>query len=220
MRVPRLTPHPPLYPLVQGRAVHLWRRALPMGGRRFPHALEALWHLWGSPLPRQYREGTATKPRWTVPVLAGTPPHPVKLSLLRLRGTRCTVGAPEDKLGTHGYSHATARVLPCTAAAALPRAARAALSCAGAYVSGAASSNECPAGSLRIEAEAACRTAAAAAGKTPGSTFGGSWRQYPRGCYFTSTNVAYFNTHAVGAGDPSVQLLCAVATTGAPISLH
>ncbi len=38
------------------------------------------------------------------------------------------------------------------------------LSCAGAYVSGAEGSNVCPAGSARIETEAACRTAVAAAG--------------------------------------------------------
>jgi hypothetical protein len=89
------------------------------------------------------------------------------------------------------------------------------LSCAGAYVSGDAGSNECPAGSVRIETEAACRTAAAAAGKT----FNGVWTDsaYPRGCYYlTSTNNAYFNTHAVGVGSSSRQLLCAAATTGAP----
>ncbi len=89
------------------------------------------------------------------------------------------------------------------------------LGCAGAYVSGAAGSNECPAGSARIEAEAACRTAAAAAGKTAGSTFVGTDPIYPRGCYYTSDNNAYFNAHAVGAGY-SMQLLCAAVTTGAP----
>ncbi len=104
-----------------------------------------------------------------------------------------------------------------TAAAARRRAARAVLSCAGAYVSGAAGSNACPAGSVRIEAEAACRTAAAAAGKTLNfpATYAGS----PRGCYYwTGTNVANFNTHVVGAGDPDARLLCAAlaATTGAP----
>ena len=44
------------------------------------------------------------------------------------------------------------------------RAARAVPSCAGAYVFGAAGSNECPSGSVRIVAEAACRTAATATG--------------------------------------------------------
>ena len=88
------------------------------------------------------------------------------------------------------------------------------LSCAGAYVSGAAGSNECPAGSARIETEAACRTAVAAAGKT----FAGveTLSDYPRGCfYFTSGNNAYLNTDAVGAGNSNYQPLCAV-TTGAP----
>jgi hypothetical protein len=96
-------------------------------------------------------------------------------------------------------------------------AARVALSCAGAYVSGAAGSNECPAGSARIETEAACRTAAAAAGKTVGSyPFVETYSNYPRGCYY-DTNNAYFNTHAVGAGWSGGQPLCAaLATTGAP----
>ncbi len=95
------------------------------------------------------------------------------------------------------------------------------LSCAGAYVSGAAGSNECPAGSVRIETEAACRTAVAAAGKTPGtsSPFVETAPGYPRGCYYyTSGNVAYFNTHAVGAGNSGSQPLCAAATTGAPLT--
>ena len=93
------------------------------------------------------------------------------------------------------------------------------LSCAGAYVSGAAGSNECPAGSVRIETEAACRTAAAAAGKTPGSPFMVAWSNRPRGCYYvTSTNAAFFNAHAVGAGWFGTQLLCAaLVTTGAPL---
>ncbi len=85
------------------------------------------------------------------------------------------------------------------------------LSCAGAYVSGADGSNECPAGSARIETEAACR-AFAAAGiiflcvvTTPDE---------PRGCYYhTASNAAWFNTHAVGAGYSGLQLLC---TAGAP----
>ena len=90
------------------------------------------------------------------------------------------------------------------------------LSCAGAYVAGADGSNECPAGSARIETEAACRTAAAAAGKTPWSAFVQTWSGSPRGCFFdTITNEAVFNTHAVGAGSSNCQLLCAV-TTGAP----
>ncbi len=99
---------------------------------------------------------------------------------------------------------------------------RAVLSCAGAYVSGAAGSNECPAGSVRIEAEAACRTAATAAGKDPSTSTSFSFVEtdptYPRGCYYTGI-YAYFNTHAVGAGVSSSQLLCAAlaTTTGAPL---
>ncbi len=93
------------------------------------------------------------------------------------------------------------------------------LPCAGAYVSGAAGSNECPAGSVRIEAEAACRAAAAAAGKTAASAFVETDSAYPRGCYYyTGSGAAFFNTHAVGAGRSGSQLLCAAAaaTTGAP----
>jgi hypothetical protein len=82
-------------------------------------------------------------------------------------------------------------------------------------VSGAAGSNECPAGSARIETQAACRTALTAAGKLVGSPFVETDPAYPRGCYYVSTNEAYFNAHAVGAGY-SNYLLCAAATTGAP----
>ena len=93
------------------------------------------------------------------------------------------------------------------------------LACAGAYVSGADGSNACPAGSVRIEAEAACRTAAAAAGKTVPSYlfYFETSSGFPRGCYYTSSNNAYFNTHAVGAGFSGAQLLCAAATAGAPL---
>jgi hypothetical protein len=88
-------------------------------------------------------------------------------------------------------------------------------SCAGAYVSGAAGSNECPAGSVRIETEAACRTAAAFAGKTFSNLLTSA--SYPRGCYYaTITNIACFNAHAVGAGWSNAQLLCAIVTAGAP----
>ena len=92
------------------------------------------------------------------------------------------------------------------------------LCCAGAYVSGAAGSNVCPAGSARIATAAECRTAAAAAGKTVGSTFVQSDPTFPRGCYFYSTtNAAYFHTHAVGAGYSTQLLGAALAdTTGAP----
>jgi hypothetical protein len=95
-------------------------------------------------------------------------------------------------------------------------AARAVLSWAGAYVSGGRGFNECPAGSVRIETEAACRTAAAAAGKT----FRAVWTDpdYPRGCYYwTDSNYAWFNTHAVGAGRSISLLLCAAAAAGARV---
>jgi hypothetical protein len=90
-------------------------------------------------------------------------------------------------------------------------------SCAGAYVFGSWGSNECPAGSVRIETEAACRAAATAAGKTPNLIgFVGTSSTSPRGCSYASTNYAEFNPHAVGAGSSSKRLLCAAVTTGAP----
>ncbi len=88
-------------------------------------------------------------------------------------------------------------------------------------MSGAARSNECPAGSERIEAEAACRTAAAAAGKT--FRFVVTYATVPRGCSYDTSldfdlyiymNYAYLNTHAVGAGNANNRLLCAAVTTG------
>jgi hypothetical protein len=91
------------------------------------------------------------------------------------------------------------------------------LCCAGVYVSGAAGSNECPAGSVRIETQAACRTAVTAAGKTVDSTFVETDPTFPRGCYYeTGTNRAFFNTHAVGAGYSALLLCAALVTTGAP----
>ena len=118
-------------------------------------------------------------------------------------------------MGTHGYSRDTARVLECKAAAANRRPRVAVLSCAGAYVSGAAGSNECPAGSVRIVTEAACRAAVTAAGKTAGSPFGVTSPIPPRGCYYsTITNRAFLNADAVGAGNSNAQLLCAVAAPG------
>jgi hypothetical protein len=74
-------------------------------------------------------------------------------------------------------------------------------------------SNVCPAGSVRIETEAACRTAAAAAGKTAGSPFVVTSSDDPRGCYSYFSNIANFNTHAVGAGSEISLLLC--VSTGA-----
>ncbi len=94
------------------------------------------------------------------------------------------------------------------------------LLCAGAYVSGADGSNECPAGSVRIETEAACRTAVAAAGKTEGTPlnpFAQKYSNLPRGCYYVGGNDAYFNSHRLGAGFALTWLLCASLTTGAPL---
>jgi hypothetical protein len=99
----------------------------------------------------------------------------------------------------------------CCRTAEGPR--RAVLSCAGAYVSGADGSNDCPLGSGRIETEAACRTAAAAAGKSVPSVNNNDWD--PRGCFYYNYE-AYFNKHRVGAGLSGRQLLC---TTGARDSL-
>jgi hypothetical protein len=91
-------------------------------------------------------------------------------------------------------------------------------SCAGAYVSGAAGSNACPAGSVRIETEAACRTAAAAAGKDAAADptfFVETSPIFPRGCYYTTNlDIAIFNTDPVGAGESNSQLLCAAVTIG------
>ncbi len=91
-------------------------------------------------------------------------------------------------------------------------------SCAGAYVSGAAGRNACPAGSTRIANEEACRTAATAAGKLVGSPFVETDPRYPRGCYYySSDNTAHFNADAVGAGVSNYRVLCAAAATaGAP----
>jgi hypothetical protein len=98
------------------------------------------------------------------------------------------------------------------------RAASCVLSCAGAYVAGAAGSNACPAGSARIVTADACRTAVTAAGKTAAPTLVETNSDFPRGCYYTTANnFAWFNTHAVGGGNSASQPLCAATVaTGAP----
>ena len=87
------------------------------------------------------------------------------------------------------------------------------LSSAGAYVSGAAGSNECPAGSVRIETQAACSAAATAVGRSFNLVVTSS--SDPRGCAYSTmsliTNRAYFNADAVGTGEPGLQLLCSGA---------
>ncbi len=113
------------------------------------------------------------------------------------------------------------------------------LSCAGAYVLGVAGSNECPAGTVRIETEAECRIAAAARGLKLWGVWmymcdgcANNWQSDPaaanilqndvnwlRGCYLvTFYDRVLFNTHAVGKGQPQGTLLCfdASATYGAP----
>ena len=68
-----------------------------------------------------------------------------------------------------------------------------------------------------VASRAACRTAAAAAGKTPSSDFVATVSFFPRGCYYyPSSDIALFNPHADGAGHSYAQLLCAAVTTGAP----
>ena len=113
----------------------------------------------------------------------------------------------------------------------LHRLVRALCAGAGAYVSGVSGSNECPAGSARIETEEECRTAVTATGKRMQSAFNfvETYSHQPKGCYYvvavlTGGNdyfpddiYAYFNTDAVGAGQEFAKLLCATVTnTGAP----
>ena len=86
-------------------------------------------------------------------------------------------------------------------------------------MSGAVGSNECPAGSVRIEAEDACRSAATAAGMHVGNGFVETTSARPRGCYYwTDNNYAYVNNDAVGAGYSRRQLLCAVITGAKAVS--
>jgi hypothetical protein len=109
--------------------------------------------------------------------------------------------------------------------------------CAGAYASGAVGSNECPAGSARIEDEDPCRTASAAVGKTVLSGFVVTLSSSPRGCFSgtltgsnssnssssssssNSSSFVFFNNHSVGAGSPGSLQLCAI-TTGAPHAVN
>jgi hypothetical protein len=91
-------------------------------------------------------------------------------------------------------------------------------------MAGATESNDCPAGSVRIETEAACRTALAAWGRTMGPSI--SSPIAPRGCSFYSDfsptlakfgiSDGLFNPDPVGMGSATYQLLCdANGTTGA-----
>ena len=85
-----------------------------------------------------------------------------------------------------------------------------ALCAADAYLLGSAGSNACPTGSMRIDTAAACRSAAAALGRSWGSS--GPWDTYPKGCFYQSE--VYFNTHATGSSSAYTQPLC---FAGAPL---
>ena len=85
--------------------------------------------------------------------------------------------------------------------------------CVGRYAFGAVGSNECPANFLRVQAEGACRAAAAAAGQA----YGGSETDagYPRGCYSTvqgGSSGVFFNLATTGAGQSASKLLCSAPT--------
>ncbi len=75
---------------------------------------------------------------------------------------------------------------------------------------GAFDSNECPAGSARIETATGCRAAANAAGRgySPTSL---NVSSIPRGCYVTSLAV-FLNEHATGDADTTSRLLCYTGT--------
>ena len=79
---------------------------------------------------------------------------------------------------------------------------------AGVYTYGLDGSNECPAGSVPLLTEAACRAAATTLGTCLGSPFLQSDTAVPRGCYAGAS--AYFNTHAAEAGASGYRLLCAL----------
>jgi hypothetical protein len=83
--------------------------------------------------------------------------------------------------------------------------------CAAGYAWGEDGSNRCPASYYAIDTEAACESAAAAAGKAYRGSVTDCFS--PRGCYFTpgDINALTFNADAVGTGEPGLQLLCSGA---------
>jgi hypothetical protein len=90
---------------------------------------------------------------------------------------------------------------------------------AGAYASGAAGSNDCPAGYVRIMSEAECRAAAVAKGKVqcdPGFVLTAS--TLPRGCmYGTGGNdCVMLNTDLNGAGFADANYQFFTLCAGAP----
>ncbi len=139
---------------------------------------------------------------------------------------------------THARTHAHARThthalpvtptVPCLTRAhsmrmptlmrnAYPRASLAAepTPCAGAYVYGIATSNQCPPNSLPILEEATCRNAAGLAGKRWDSAENSTTT--PRGCYlYTDGSLqndrVFFNANAVGGGSSYGRPLCRAVT--------
>ncbi len=81
------------------------------------------------------------------------------------------------------------------------------------YVHGAAGSNACPTGSTRIDDPTVCQNAAVAIGTTWGAS--GQNAGSPKGCYLSSTQTVFLNTHATGSGAAGDTPLCA----GAPASI-
>ncbi len=92
--------------------------------------------------------------------------------------------------------------------------------CAAGYAWGEDGSNRCPASYYAIDTEAACESAATAAGKAyRGSVTDPS---YPSGCFFTrgDNNALTLNADAVGTGEPGTQLLCSGAARVSPSRLR
>ncbi len=80
---------------------------------------------------------------------------------------------------------------------------------AAAYARGGDGDNECPTRYSRIVNEAACQSAATAAGERYERTT--SNYAYPSGCVSFQGGGAYLNTHPTGSDRPGAQLLCSGA---------
>ena len=91
-------------------------------------------------------------------------------------------------------------------------AADAAVSCvrAAAYARAGDGGNQCPTSYYRIVNEAACESAAAAAGELYYGTDSAAY--YPSGCVYLQGDAVYLNTHPTGSGSSGAQLLCSGAT--------
>ena len=81
---------------------------------------------------------------------------------------------------------------------------------AAAYAWGGDGGSQCPTRYYRIVYEAACESAAAAAGARYDGT--ASEYAYPSGCVYLQGGGVYLNTHPTGSGSPGAQLLCSGAT--------